>query len=272
MGSRARLAATLAAALLAAPAGADETTFCNSFITSLPYTVTAQGHYCFNRNLSTPITNGAAITINSDYVVLDLNNFKLGGGSAGAATEAIGVHARNRSNLTIRGGNIRGFAFGVVIEGDTPTSAKNVLVAGNVVDGNLKGGILAYGEAMVVRDNVVSQTGGSTWQGIGTVWNIGRSAGISNIPLTIAPIAEGPSIDISGNLITGVAATGDRGFGIWLNFGENSVTGNVIRDISGGQASHGVFASQEETVCRENTVFGTTVKYTGCTTPAGSNH
>jgi len=61
---------------LAGTAAADETTFCNFFITTLPYTITTQGHYCLQQNLSTAITSGAAITISVDYVVLDLNNFK----------------------------------------------------------------------------------------------------------------------------------------------------------------------------------------------------
>jgi hypothetical protein len=95
-----RGAAVIAALLGTTSATADETTFCNAFITSLPYTITVQGHYCFNRNLSTTITTGAAIRINADFVVLDLNNFKLGGGGAGPATQAVGILALNRSNIT----------------------------------------------------------------------------------------------------------------------------------------------------------------------------
>ena len=113
--------ATAVFMLAGATVRADETTFCNAFITSLPYTITTQGHYCFNRNLSTAITAGAAITINSDFVVLDLNNFKPGGGSAGPATTATGVYASNRSNITIRNGNIRGFAFGISLDATSNT-------------------------------------------------------------------------------------------------------------------------------------------------------
>ena len=62
-------------------------------IATLPYTITAQGRYCLSTNLSTAITSGAAITINSDFVVLDLRGFKIGGGSAGPGTLAHGVYA-----------------------------------------------------------------------------------------------------------------------------------------------------------------------------------
>src|SRR5207237_1761864 len=92
----------------ATPADADDTTFCNPFITTLPYTISTQVHYCFDRNLSTAITTGNAITINSDFVVVDLNNFKLGGGSAGLGTNTNGIYATAHRNITIRNGNIRG--------------------------------------------------------------------------------------------------------------------------------------------------------------------
>src|SRR5438552_5267849 len=88
----------LAVAVFAPSLMADETTFCNAYITTLPYTISAQGHYCLDRNLSTAMTSGAAITIAVDFVVLDLNNFKIGGGSAGAGTLTKGVYANNHSN------------------------------------------------------------------------------------------------------------------------------------------------------------------------------
>ena len=145
---------------LAGPAAADETTFCNFFITSLPRVITTQGHYCFNRNLSTAITTGDAITINVDFVVLDLNNFKLGGGSAGLGTNTSGIAATDRSNITIRNGNIRGFRYGINIEGGS-----NILIENNALDGNTQYGLLASTGTVVVRNNVVTNTGGSTVEG-----------------------------------------------------------------------------------------------------------
>jgi hypothetical protein len=147
---------------LAGTAAADETTFCNTFITSLPFTIVTQGHYCFNRNLSTPITTGSAITINVDFVVLDLNNFKLGGGSAGLGTDSAGISAFNHSNITIRNGNIRGFRRGIRIVGGA-----NHVIENNVLDGNTQYGVyLESGtqepSGVVVRNNLISNTGGST--------------------------------------------------------------------------------------------------------------
>jgi len=146
---------------LAGTAAADETTFCNTFITSLPFTIVTQGHYCFNRNLSTAITTGSAITINTDFVVLDLNNFKMGGGSAGLGTDTAGISAFNHSNITIRNGNIRGFRRGIRIVGGS-----NHVIENNVLDGNTQYGVFfddsVEATGVVVRNNLISNTGGST--------------------------------------------------------------------------------------------------------------
>jgi len=146
---------------LAGTAAADETTLCNTFITTLPFTISTQGHYCFNKNLSTAITSGNAITINADFVVLDLNNFKLGGGSAGLGTNTNGIFANNRRNITVRNGNIRGFRIGVNLDGDT-TASGNHVVENNVLDGNTVMGMHVIGDTLIVRNNLVSNTGANT--------------------------------------------------------------------------------------------------------------
>ena len=155
------LLAAFAVGVVLAPATlrADETTFCNAFITSLPFTITAQGHYCFNRNLSTSQTTGAAIVINVDFVTLDLNGFKLGGGGAGLGTQAVGVLASNRKALVIRNGNIRGFRDGVQVNG---ASSNAIVIEDLRLDENTARGILVDGSNHVIRNNSISDTGGNT--------------------------------------------------------------------------------------------------------------
>jgi hypothetical protein len=189
-------------------ARADETTFCNTRITTLPYTIATQGHYCLDRNLSTAIATGNAITINSDFVLLDLNNFKLGGGSAGPTTSAVGVYAIDRSNLTIRNGNIRGFAFGIHITGATPTTAQNIVIENNALDGNLVGGISVHGNAYVIRNNLVTNTGGGTST---TTQHCG--VGVQSLTVGISDLKVGPSCvpggrgEIIGNTVVNMLAT-----------------------------------------------------------------
>jgi hypothetical protein len=159
----ARAAVAAALVLAAGVARADETTFCNQFITALPYTITVQGHYCLNKNLSTAITTGNAITINANFVLLDLNNFKVGGGSAGLGTQANGVFASDRQNVTIRNGNIRGFLRGVFIE-DPPNATPSFghVVENLLADQNTHIGIFVDGAGSIVRQNQVVAIGGST--------------------------------------------------------------------------------------------------------------
>src|SRR5207249_5921196 len=109
----ASLLVLLACVLGAAPTRA-ETVHCTA-ITTLPAVITVQGVYCFTGDLATAITSGNAIEIQTNNVVLDLNSFKLGGLAAGSGTQAIGIHAANRQNLTIKNGTIRGFLGGIAL-------------------------------------------------------------------------------------------------------------------------------------------------------------
>jgi len=155
----------LGLALGAAPAGA-ETTIC-TVISSLPYTISAQGSYCLDRNLSTAITTGAAITINVDFVVLDLNGFKVGGGSGGFGTQASGVFALNHKNITIKNGNIRSFFRGVYLH-DTSgnfTGSQGHMVEDIRADENTFAGIVVEGRGNLVRNNQVVDTTGTTVNG-----------------------------------------------------------------------------------------------------------
>ena len=95
-----------------------ETTNCTA-ITSLPYTITTQGIYCLTSDLSTGMTTGNAIEIDTNNVVIDLNGHKLGGLAAGPSTRAIGIIAFNRKNITIRNSTVRGCSSGIVLT-DTP--------------------------------------------------------------------------------------------------------------------------------------------------------
>ena len=244
-----RMTAVLVLAGLTALAGtarADETTLCNTFITTVPFNITTQGHYCFNRNLSTGMTSGNAITINSDYVVLDLNNFKLGGGSAGLGTNTVGVFSRNHRNLTVRNGNIRGFRFGVQLVG---TFAGNIVIENNVLDGNTERGAQTDGDSSIVRNNLVTNTGGST---ASTSWAYGVYADYSNT----SSGSSGTSV-VRDNVVT------------------NTFSANGAEDLGGSVADHNIVALGETggafntgvwgEVCRDNTVLTSNV--TGTPTP-----
>jgi hypothetical protein len=233
-------------------ARADETTFCNAKITTLPYTITVQGHYCFDRNLSTAITTGNAITINVDFVVLDLNNFKLGGGSAGLATQAKGIYALDRKNITVRNGNIRGFQYGIHLAGTSVTSAGHV-VENNVLDANTSYGAYVSGDGVVVRNNLISATGGST---------------VVSAPSPSGIFTEDGFVTVEGNVVNNTFNTAGDAYGIYAS--GDVIDHNVVKGgIATGQA-FGI-ANDANSVCRDNTVLAVTTAYTGCNF-VGDNH
>ena len=88
------------ATVWALPARA-ETIDCTA-LTSLPTVITTQGIYCLTGNLSTSMTTGEAITINTNNVTIDLNGYKLGGLGAGDGTQTNGIYAYQRKNITIK--------------------------------------------------------------------------------------------------------------------------------------------------------------------------
>jgi hypothetical protein len=156
-------ATALAACLAAGPARA-ETTIC-TVISSLPYTINAQGSYCLDRNLSysANVPGGAAITISVDFVVLDLNGFKVGGGGAGPSTQTTGVLTTNHKNVTVKNGNIRGFYRGVYLRETVASTSQGHLVEDIRADQNTFEGIHVEGRGNVVRNNQVVDTTGTTF-------------------------------------------------------------------------------------------------------------
>jgi len=118
--------------------GAESYDNCAGFITSVPASIDTAGTWCLNQNLSTAITSGNAISINVDNVVLDCNDFKLDGSAAGISTNASGIAANNRYNVTVRHCNVRGFLNGLSLYGSSGGGHK---VEDNRVDGNTSAGI-----------------------------------------------------------------------------------------------------------------------------------
>src|SRR5262245_44875205 len=113
----ASVAALLALALLGAASAGAETTQCTdvaSLAGAPPYKITAQGVYCLNADIAFSAVSGAAITIDSNNVVLDLNSHKIGGGGAGDGTTAVGVLVNNHGNVIVKNGLVRGFHSGIL--------------------------------------------------------------------------------------------------------------------------------------------------------------
>src|SRR4249919_1254017 len=121
---------------------------CTGFITSVPTVISSQGTWCLKQDLATAMTTGVAITIATNNVTIDCNDFKLGGLAAGLGTTAYGIFSSNHLNTTVRRCNIRGFYVGLDLGG---VSSGGNVAEDNRLDGNVNIGIWMEGDGSVVR-------------------------------------------------------------------------------------------------------------------------
>jgi hypothetical protein len=248
----ASLLVLLALVLGATPAWA-ETVNCTA-ITSLPAIITAEGVYCLKGTLFTSMTAGNAIEIQSSNVVLDLNGFKLGGGSAGLGTTAIGIFASNRWNITIKNGTIRGFLTGIFLA-DSGASQGHV-VEYIRADSNTAQGIDVRGSGNIVRNNLVVATGGTTEHGAGNENAIG-----------ITVVGDGPRV-----LNNDVVHTFKQGSGTaWGILFFSAVTSGLAVNNRITGADKGIDFTGSTGKFRDNLTFGVTTPFTGGT-DAGNNN
>lgn len=199
---------------------------CKGYIDVLPTVISSQGTWCLRKDISTNMASGSAITISTNNVTLDCNDFKIGGLGAGIATNTRGISANNRDNFTVRNCNIRGFYRG--IEDDFAT---NHLIVDNRFEANRQAAIYIGGSGHAIRGNIIVDSGGTP--------NFDLTAGIQAFA----------DVDIIDNTIDGVAPPDvddkDGTYGISISESWSSVIrGNRIRSIDGGTLAGRGIATQ----------------------------
>jgi parallel beta-helix repeat protein len=247
--------------LHAAAAHAETFHTCGTTIASLPTVIGTQGVYCLSHDLTTAITSGNAIDIQTNNVTIDCNGYKLGGLAAGNGSNAVGIHAADtRVNLTVRNCGIRGFEYGISFEGGS-----GHLVEDNRLDNNLFVSMFIQGEGNTVRRNRVYDTGGYVAAASAEALIVSGDvidntvSGVfaaNTTTLLVGIEMQAPDTVASGNRVSGLAVTG-AGSGIGIAVANNSISvrDNVVAAataISGtGIAGHGAI----DTICSGNHVF-----------------
>ena len=224
-----------------------ETVNCTA-ITALPYTITTQGVYCLTGHLNTSITDGSAITINANNVVLDLNGFKIGGLSAGLGTQTFGIYANLRQNITIKNGTVRGFLYGIWLDDIPPyTTSQGHVIEDIRADQNTFIGIWIQGNGNIIRNNQVVATGGSTVDYVN-----GFAFGM---------YITGKGARLLNNDVTEVTAQGTSGaYGVYLFTTSNSVlAGNRVANVTSPNGSpYGIYLDlSTDLLVRDNSLSGT---------------
>ncbi|MDJ0612880.1 MAG: right-handed parallel beta-helix repeat-containing protein [Rhizobiaceae bacterium] len=207
-------------------------------ITSVPAVINVQGVYCLKGNLTTSMTSGAAIRINTNNVTIELNGWKLGGSAAGLATNASGIYADDRKNITIRNGTIRGFRTGIGIDGSAASSSGH-LIEDMLVNGNRAAGIRVSGNNNTIRNNRITNTGPSSL----------------TLSATGIEISSGKNISIYGNTVSGLNSASAVA-GIKMNYVANvEVRDNRIFDLLNGNSKEGITSGNvHRLTIRNNTV------------------
>lgn len=219
---------------------------CSGTISSLPAVITTQGTWCMKQDLTTAVTSGNAITVNTSNVTIDCNYFKLGNLAAGINTLTAGVNEVSRLNVTVRHCNIRGFFEGLNFNGGT-----GHVIEDNRFDNNTYLAINISAEDSVVRRNQVFDTGNSP---------LAISAAGINASLT----SNGGAIDILDNTISGVltaSGSSNPAYGIRTDGnGSGRIVGNAVRGVTpdGAGAATGIRNDTSGRLAiRDNDISGT---------------
>ena len=248
---------------------------CTGFIDSLPAAIGTQGVWCLRKNLATNITTGHAIEIAANNVTIDCNDFKIGGLAAGDSSNAHGIYANTRQNVTVRHCNIRGFHYGIRLD-----VGAGHLVEDNRLDNNLYVGIYVSGDNNLVQRNRVYDTGGlaaasNAW-GIYAVADVvdntvaGVFAAGTNTNLRAIVVAGTGSV-ARNNRVRGLQVSGTGiGYGISTSYPGTTIDGNQIVapvDTNGfGISGDGV----STTVCSNNVVVAFSSAIDQCANGGGN--
>jgi len=270
-------------AVFVAASAQAETTTCTA-ITSLPKVITAPGVYCLTGDLTTSMTSGKAIEIQANNVVLDLNGHRLGGLAAGAGTQAYGIYAYQRQNITIRNGTVRGFVTGIYLDDAYAPPYTTFTSQGHIIeeiraDMNTNFGMLIVGRGNIVRNNVVMYTGGTT-----------LNAGAYGID-TFGP---GNRV-INNDVYETKEQTGGVAYAIFIQAGQSSVVANnrvgnlalgpgtstgiqvyasfnvSVKDNSISMMYYGIYFSSSTGLYMNNLTSGCSFPFTGGTVAGSTN-
>jgi hypothetical protein len=238
------------------------------YITNVPKVISKPGVYCLGRHLSTGIASGAAITIASDDVLLDLSGFTLEG-TAGPAGTAFGIEAVGQQNVTVRDGTVRGFQDGISLSGGINNLVERVRAAGNTLRGIGNVG----GERNVVRHSQVLDTPGRLADGeppsalaVGGTGSRALDNDVFGFPglgsfVGVGIAVGGRGVVVQGNRIGNPSLT--PSFGIVADPVPTSVDILII-DNRITTVETGVNAISAVARCRDNFFSGVTVPEVNC--------
>lgn len=172
---------------------------CTGFIAALPAVINTQGTWCLDKDLATAIASGNAISIETNNVTIDCNDFKVGNLAAGVGTTTIGIRSTGRLNHVVRNCNVRGFHTGISL-----TEGGGHVVEDNRVEASRAGGIVVAGAGSSIRRNLVADTGGAQPASPTTV----AITGFSNVTIVDNTVVNAFLTDqaLESHVVAGIAS------------------------------------------------------------------
>lgn len=145
---------------------ADDETNNVTQISHVPFHITSPGIYRLTTNVQYRQATGAAITIDSSDVTLDLGGHTVRGLS-GSESTAIGILAVDQHNIAIKNGRVAGFYFGIDIRAtDRDTRKSNGhLICNIIAERNWYFGMRVVGSRSEIKNCKILDTGGSMKKG-----------------------------------------------------------------------------------------------------------
>ena len=246
--------------LIGVPPAAAQSQTCDRMISApgantVGITISAPGTYCLATDviMAASFTSGNAITIAANYVTLDLRGHKVHGAAAGTATQAIGISAVGRRNVSVKNGTVWGFNIGISFLASSATTIAGYLVEGVRAELNRKIGIQVGGANSVVRHNVVANTG--PWTGVG-----------NQDAFAIRLVSDGGRV-LNNDVLTVTPGSASIGSGIELNACDDVlVVGNRIT-----VAPNGVVFDVAAGKYRDNLTSGVATPFFGGVDAGGNN-
>jgi hypothetical protein len=214
-----------------------DSSFGQTVINSVPYTISAPGIYTVGSNLRYSSSTGGAIVILSHNVILDLGGHYIF--NAIASNSSTGVFVQNSQNVTIQNGTIASFNYGVYFNylGGTKLNSGDIVRNLRLTD-NLDGIFLVGATLSNVTNNQIINSSGVGGTGI-------YIAGGSNVA--------------TGNIVNGFSA------GI-ASFGNSYLVENTISNCNTGLFMQG------SDKYRFNTTFSCNTSFSGGTALTSENN
>jgi hypothetical protein len=132
-------------------------------IESAPHVINKSGCYNLSGDLSIKDESSNAIQVNANDVHINLNNRVIRGANTSRVSNA-GIFAQGVTNLTISNGRITGFLYAIRVDRGSVTSpARKISIKNiNAFDNTFRG-IYLNADEVIVSENQIVKTGGSTF-------------------------------------------------------------------------------------------------------------